>query len=235
MKEVLTTLLNSPVMASIVEAGLVCICISWLQNRYNKKLEEEKALIKQDCDIRLERYRVEFNQMLSEHQTRFDCWHHEKAKAIKDLYTNACDLYYALFFLQAFEKVYGNRIAEESVKERKRRRNEISSLRLKVRKDWYYLRLFLDDEEDNAFVEYEKEIDSWSVILFDNNEQNRAKEIKENGDAFINNMKQVLGKLRSVFREALYSVTTDVPPNGRDISFHRSNQMMQSEQNSSAE
>ena len=140
-----------------------------------------------------------------------------------------------MFFLQAFEKVYGNRIAEESVKERKRRRNEISSLRLKVRKDWYYLRLFLDDEEDNAFVEYEKEIDSWSVILFDNNEQNRAKEIKENGDAFINNMKQVLGKLRSVFREALYSVTTDVPPNGRDISFHRSNQMMQSEQNSSAE
>lgn len=222
-------------MASIVEAILVCICISWLQNRYNKKLEEEKALIKQDCDIRLERYRVEFNQMLSEHQTRFDCWHHEKAKAIKELYTNACDLYYSLFFLQAFEKLYGNRIAEESMKERKRRRNEISSLRLKGRKDWYYLRLFLDDEEDNALAGFEKEVDSWSNILFDNNEQNRAKEIKEHGDAFVNNMKQELGKLRSIFREALYSVPKDDSPNGRDVSFHRSNLMMQSEQNPRSE
>lgn len=167
-----------------------------VQHEYDVQLEGFKSRIHYEYDLKLESSKTDFQKVLDEHQTRFKYWYDEKAKAIKDLYSNACELYYSLYFLQLFEWLHGNRSSEEWIKkERKTRKDQITALKLKVKKDWYILRLFLDDEEDNAFVEYENEINDWSRVLFDINDENRTKEIKENGNMLIDDIKKVLDKL----------------------------------------
>ena len=239
----------STVFSSIVASVGACTFLGWLcrewisarlhksiQHEYDIKLEDFKSRIHYEYDLKLESSKMGFQKVLDEHQTRFKYWYDEKAKAIKELYSNACELYYSLYFLQLFERLYGNRPPEEWIKkERKIRNDQITTIKLKVKKDWYILRLFLDDEEDNAFVEFGNEINDWSKILFDIDNENRAKEIKENGNVLVDDMKKVLDKLRSIFRDALYGVTTDDSLNGREESFHRNNQKLQSEQKPFAE
>lgn len=183
-------------------------------HKYNKDLEEEKALIQHDCDIRLERYRLEFNQLLSEHQTRFKYWHDEKAKAIKELYVDACELYNSLYYLQLFKKLYGKLSLEEK---RKRgldeRINKILIQRVEVEKKWYKLRLFLNNEEDNAFSDFKDKVKDWHNVLAERDDQKNVKEIYEKGEECISDMKEVMENLRLIFRMALCDFSSDTSLN----------------------
>lgn len=186
------------------------------QHKYDKELEEEKALIQHDCDIRLERYRLEFNQLLSERQTRFQYWYDEKAKAIKELYEDACKLYFSLLSLHVFNRMHKDKdLDDPQKKEWNEMRNTISNLKLNVANNWYRHRLFLNDEEDDAFNEFGKETNEWSKMLDERYDQ---KEVLDKGERYNDSIKDLLGNLRTIFRKAFYAATSDTSLNGINIS-----------------
>ena len=205
-----TTLLNSPVMAAIVEAALVCFCILRLQSKKNKELEEEKALIQHDCDIRLERYRLEFNQLLSEHQTRFKYWHDEKAKAIKGLYFTIqelfCSLTEFLFTFNEFKK-HGLDQKREAILEEKY--SLFDSAHDNAYIEWLKNKLFLDEKEDAVIECFFKECSQFVQNYINYRKNHKADAFVEKGFNVLEKTKTVLPGLRKAFREALNAPTIE--------------------------
>ena len=205
-----TTLLNSPVIASIIEALLVCFVISRLQHKRNKELEEEKALIQHDCDIRLERYRLEFNQLLSEHQTQFKYWYDEKAKAIKGLYFSIQELFYSLTeFLFTFNEFKKHGLDQEREAILKAKYSLFESAHDKAHIEWLKNKLFLDEKEDvvidcffNGCAQFVQ-----NYINYLNNHEEDA--FVEKGFNVLEKTKTVLPRLRKAFREALNAPTIE--------------------------
>lgn len=201
MNDICTTLLNSPVIASIIEALLVCFVISRLQKKNNKELEEEKALIQHDCDIRLERYRVEFNQILSEHQTSFTIWHQEKADATKIIYKELTELYYLLQrLLEMGKKKIEHHCSEKEFNEFA---DTVVAQGRQCNKAWMFLRLYIDKKEDDLFCDFLSKVHDYLILYISSVEKSDINSLTNDGEKFISQMAYILNLLRESFRENL--------------------------------
>ncbi len=201
MNEFWTTVLSSPVIASIIEALLVCFVILRLQHKNNKKLEEEKALTKLDFDIRLERYRVEFNQILSERQTSFTIWHQEKADATKKIYKELTELYYLLQrLLDMGKKKIEHRCSEKEFNEFA---DTVVAQGRQCNKAWMFLRLYIEKKEDDLFCDFLSKVHDYLMLYVSSVEKSDINSLTNVGEKFLTQMTLILNLLRESFRENL--------------------------------
>ena len=216
------TIIGSVGTSLLASGGLVWLCREWIsarltksiQHEYDIKLEDFKNRIHYEYELKLESSKTDFQTILNERQTRFKYWHDEKAKAIKELYEDACKLYFSLLSLHVFNRMHKDKDLEESQKnEWNEMRNTISTQKLNVANNWYLFRLFLNDEEDDAFNEFGKATNEWSKMLDKKYDQ---KEVLDKGEEYNDSIKDLLGNLRTVFREALCDATSDTSLNDGD-------------------
>ena len=150
------------VISSMAASSIVCCVLGWLfrewisarlkksiQHEYDVELEKFKALQRKE----LEGYKAGYKKALSENEIRFSWWYEEKAKAIKEVYSDLSELAFCLQYLQTLEtdprwQVTG----KEQV-----RANLITRFALKIEhsaEKWLKLRLFLGDMEDQKVSEF---------------------------------------------------------------------------------
>ena len=228
MKETLTTLLNSPVIASIIEALLVCFVISRLQHKRNKELEEEKALIQQDCDIRLEKYRFEFNRILSEDQIRFGYWYTEKAKAINAFYKAISEIHSLMQIILSKEQA-----DVCSQEDREELYANLSAQRKEYKKEWAYLKLYFDKQEEELIECFISEENKFFIKYLINKTINDRDSFVRDGKKILDDISSIMEALRQQFQRILTSQSVIMEKN--DLQNKTINQNGQPEQNSSAE
>lgn len=199
----------SSIGASVGACGiLVWLCREWIsarlrasiQHEYDIKLEEHKTFIQHDCDIRLERYRVEFNQKLSDHQTRFNRFHQERADAIKQLYKEFSELFYSLECLLSAMQMPAE---YKSTKDIQKALHSFRMISEKCQQDYYYLRLFIEDEEINKiklFFGLERE---FLVLFLSSLNSSNHQELINNGQKTRIELNAILIELRERFRNTL--------------------------------
>ena len=132
MNEFWTTLLNSPVIATVVETILLCGLVLWLQHIYNKKLEQHKEQVQKKID---------------EHQIQFKYWHEEKSKAIKEFYYSAVLLYQEMKDYHIISKRFATNMTVGIQSDLEERMNRILQSNNASYRNWTCLRLFLKNEE----------------------------------------------------------------------------------------
>lgn len=132
MNETLTTILNSPVIATVVETILLCGFVLWLQHIYNKKLEQHKEQVQKKID---------------EHQIQFKYWHEEKSKAIKEFYYSAVLLYQEMRDYQIISKKFAINMTVGIQMDLEERMNRILQSNNTSYRNWTCLRLFLKNDE----------------------------------------------------------------------------------------
>lgn len=190
MNEFWTTLLNSPVANS----AFTCIFVLLLQHLYSKRLANHKK---------------EIQQLLDEHQIRFEYWHKEKFRAMKKLYTDASNIYYMVNSLHNADNEYSLQHDKElREKERNDLLNKLDSFIEKPLRDWNKNRLFLDKKIDKAFVEFNIKADLWLLNLVDSDVEKRKKFIQENGKIIQKETKEIMANLRESFRMSLLDSET---------------------------
>jgi len=169
------------------------------QHKCNKELEEEKALIQHDFDIRLERYRLEYNQLLSEHQTRFDWWHNEMAKSIKDFYFSLSELYQEM---NTYNGINKNPKAKQNREMQTILNNKLEliyQLDNSSFVQWLKLRLFLEKEDDLLIGKFfSKENVLAQTFISNQNSCNQADE-----DKTLQEMLDAMEELKTKFQETL--------------------------------
>ena len=141
MNEFWTTVLSTAgaaACASAIVSGVITSVASiWIQHIYDRKLEEHKAEVQKKID---------------EHQIQFKYWYDEKAKAIKELHSNAGELFYSLCTLHVIEskgpQQWDSNKREEAENELKK---QICLKMQTTINEWIKLRLFLNDNEDSVF------------------------------------------------------------------------------------
>ena len=203
----------SSVGASVGACGiLVWLCREWIsarlkasiQHEYDIKLEEHKTFIQHDCDIRLERYRVEFNQKLSDHQTRFNLFHQEKAKAIKVVFSYAVKLYYHLNMLRELEaNPIWNINQTKKEQEKEKLKNEIIALMDKAAQEWMNYRLFLTETEDVIFAQYQARFNTAFDVSFKSTEKQISKEKIQEMDSLLLELETIINNLKASFQSTL--------------------------------
>ena len=96
--------------------------------------------------------------------------------------------------------------------------NKVLIQRVEVEKKWYKLRLFLNNEEDNAFSDFKDKVKDWHHVLAERDDQKNIREIYEKGEEGISDMKKVMENLRLIFRMALCNITSETSLNSNNIS-----------------
>ena len=229
MNEFWKTVLSSIGLSVGTCTFLGWLCREWIsarltksiQHEYDKKLEEFKTKTNYDYELKLEEFKTkthyeyelklesskrDFQNLLDERQTRFKYWHDMKARAIKELYTDACDLYFSLVSFYLFDRRNKKMpLDEERSKKRNEMKDKISSSVLSVAQKWYGLRIFLDNEEDKAFKSFGLTANNWSKLLSDKH----TEELFEKESKLHREIKDAITKLRESFHEALCVETMD--------------------------
>ena len=203
----------SSIGASVGACGtLVWLCREWIsvrlqksiQHEYDVKLEDFKSRIHYEYDLKLESSKTDFQKVLDEHQTRFKYWHDEKAKAIKELHSNAGDLFYSLCYLHGAESTpqhqWVNNDKEEVENELKK---QVFLNMQKTINEWIKLRLFLNDEEDSVFKVFNDKTQMWFKVLLNPDSEQRIKYIEDNQAIMLKDIEDVLNKLRTCFQASL--------------------------------
>lgn len=208
MSDFWKTVLSSIGLSLGTSGLLVWLCREWIsarlkasiQHEYDLKLEEHKTFIQHDCDIRLERYRVEFNQKLSEHQTRFNLFHQEKANAIKHLYKDFSELFYSLERLLSEEEMPGEYRSTKRIQDTL---NTFAMCSRKCQEDYYYLRLFIEDEEIDKIRLFFVLMREFVSRFLSSLNSSKHQELIENGQKTRIELNAILIELRKSFRNTL--------------------------------
>ena len=136
MNEFWTTVLSSAgaaALASSVMSGIITTVASvWIQHVYDKKLEEHKAEVQKKID---------------EHQTKFNWWYEEKAKAVKEFYYSAVMWYQEMRDFRSIAKGFATNIPLEIQNDLAKRLSQIIQMDNSSYKNWTFLRLYLKKEE----------------------------------------------------------------------------------------
>ena len=175
-----------------------------VHHMYDERLEDFKSRIQFEYNLKLESSKMDFQKVLDEHQTQFKYWFDEKTKAIKELHTNAGDLFYSLCYLHTIEsnpsQQWGDSNREEIEKELKQ---HVYLNMQKTINEWINLRLFLDDNEDKVFKEFSDITQMWFRVLLNPDSEQRIKYIEDNQLIMLKDIESVLNKLRTCFQASL--------------------------------
>ena len=149
-----------------------------------------------------------YNKKLAEHQIQFKYWYDEKAKAIKELHSNAGELFYSLCTLHVIEskgpQQWDSNKREEAENELKK---QICLKMQTTINEWIKLRLFLNDNEDSVFKEFNNITQMWFEVLNAPDSEQRIKYIENNQVAILTDIESVLNKLRTIFQASLKNET----------------------------
>lgn len=185
-----------------------------VQHEYDVQLEGFKSRIHYEYDLKLESSKTDFQRVLDEHQTQFKYWFDEKTKAIKELYANAGNLYCSLSYLHVAES---NSPKQWSVNDQEKIEDELKKQVAfffeKVINDWLKLRIFLSDDEDKLYYEFNGKTKMWFNVLLNPDTDQRNKYIEDNQKAILSDIDGVMDKLRTSFREALSVATKEASQN----------------------
>lgn len=212
---------------ALVSSGLISIfggALTWIfchviyaiitakaQHKYDKELEEEKALIKQDCDIRLERYRLEFNQILAEYQIRFGYWYTEKAKAINVFYKEISKVYSLMQIIVSKEQA--NVCSKE---DREILYMELAAKRKKYKKKLAYLKLYFDDEEEIIIKDFVSKENKFFIKYLINKTIDDRDSFVRDGKMIIDDMSSIMTALRQEFQKILTAQSNVIKYNERE-------------------
>lgn len=207
---VLCSFIGSIVASGVFSGVVACVLGAYIQHKNDKKLAD---------------YKSEIQQMLDEHQIQFKHWHEEKAKAIKELYADASELYADLNYLQSVETDPVWRVDKNNQEQaRNDFRNQAVLCMKKTVEDWSKLRLFLESNEDNLFAELNIKTGLWFNVLLNPDPEQRLKFLENNREEMQKDIDGVMDKLRTSFREALYVATKEASQNTVNPSSNSSNQ-----------
>lgn len=164
-------------------------------------------------DKRLMEQKKDIQKILDEHQIRFKYWHKEKLKAIKELYSDSSILHYLLNSLHSLEeKDTGETDKYLIERERKDLLDKLNSSLEKPVEDWFRNRIFLDEKDDENFVNFAVKANRWLIILVDSDVEKRNMFIKENGKIIQEELKSIMDNLRKSFRSSLLDAETKAVP-----------------------
>lgn len=181
------------------------------QHKYDKELEEKKALIQHDCDIRLERYRLEFNQILAEYQIRFGYWYTEKAKAINVFYKEISKLYSLMQIILSKEQA--NVCSKE---DREILYMELAAKRKEYKKKLEYLKLYFEEEEEKKIEDFVSKENKFFIKYLINKTIDDRDSFVKDGKLIIDDMSSIMTALRQEFLKILTAQSNVIKYNERE-------------------
>ena len=169
-----------------------------VQHEYDSKLEKEKDKNRLDSEIKIERYRLEFNQILSEYQIQFGYWYTEKAKAINEFYIEISKMY------STMQKVLSREQVDECTKEKREEMKEkLSEQRKKYKEKWLQLKLFVNQKEEELIEDFTAEETKFFVRFIVNKEFDKREEFIKEGQTILEEMSAIIDNLQQQFQDSL--------------------------------
>lgn len=129
---VLCSFIGSIVASGVFSGVVACVLGAYIQHKNDKRLAY---------------YKSEIQLILDEHQTKFNWWYEEKAKAVKEFYYNAVMWYQEMRDFRSIAKGFATNIPEEIQNELAKRIEHIIQMENSSYKNWTFLRLYLKREE----------------------------------------------------------------------------------------
>ena len=184
------------VTGSVLLSGiLVWLCREWLSARLKKSIQHE-------YDVKLEGFKAGYQKFLAENEIRFSWWHEEKAKAIKEIYSDLSELAFCLQYLQTLETDPRWQInGKDQV-----RSNLITRFALSIERSaekWLKLRLFLGDMEDQKVSEFRIKTDQLFTLYAHSVMNNTADMLKSEGEQILRDINAIMDILRHNFQDIL--------------------------------
>ena len=188
--------LGISVTGSVLLSGiLVWLCREWISARLRKSIQHE-------YDVKLEGFKAGYQKFLAENEIRFSWWHEEKAKAIKEIYSDLSELAFCLQYLQTLETDLRWQInGKEQV-----RSNLITRFVLSIERSaekWLKLRLFLGDMEDQKVSEFRIKTDQLFTLYAHSVMNNTADMLKSEGEQILRDINAIMDILRHNFQDIL--------------------------------
>ncbi len=188
--------LGISVTGSVLLSGiLVWLCREWISARLRKSIQHE-------YDVKLEGFKAGYQKFLTENEIRFSWWHEEKAKAIKEIYSDLSELAFCLQYLQTLETDPRWQInGKEQV-----RSNLITRFALSIERSaekWLKLRLFLGDMEDQKVSEFRIKTDQLFTLYAHSVMNNTADMLKSEGEQILRDINAIMDILRHNFQDIL--------------------------------
>ena len=161
-----------------------------------------KKSIQHEYDVKLEGFKAGYQKFLAENEIRFSWWHEEKAKAIKEIYSDLSELAFCLQYLQTLETDPRWQInGKEQV-----RSNLITRFALNIEhsaEKWLKLRLFLGDMEDQKVSEFRIKTDQLFTLYAYSVMNNTADMLKSEGEQILRDINAIMDILRHNFQDIL--------------------------------
>ena len=188
--------LGISVTGSVLLSGiLVWLCREWISARLRKSIQHE-------YDVKLEGFKAGYQKFLAENEIRFSWWHEEKAKAIKEIYSDLSELAFCLQYLQTLETDPRWQInGKDQV-----RSNLITRFVLSIERSaekWLKLRLFLGDMEDQKVSEFRIKTDQLFTLYAHSVMNNTADMLKSEGEQILRDINAIMDILRHNFQDIL--------------------------------
>ena len=188
-------LLSSMGVSTLVSVISVWLFKEWISARLKKSIQHE-------YDVKLEGFKAGYQKVLDENRIAFSWWHEEKAKAIKEIYSNLSELSFCLQYLQTLETDPRWQIdGKEQV-----RANLITRFTVNVEQNaenWLKLRLFLGDMEDQKINLLCTKTDKLFTLYAHAVTNNNPNMIKSEGEQILRDINAIMEILRHSFQDIL--------------------------------
>lgn len=129
---VLCSFIGSIVASGVFSGVVACVLGAYIQHKNDKRLAY---------------YKSEIQLILDEHQTKFNWWYEEKAKAVKEFYYCAVMWYQEMRDFRSIAKSFAPNIPVEIQNDLAKRIELIIQMKDSSYKNWTFLRLYLKREE----------------------------------------------------------------------------------------
>ena len=129
---VLCSFIGSIVASGVFSGVVACILGAYIQHKNDKRLAY---------------YKSEIQLILDEHQTKFNWWYEEKAKAVKEFYYSVVMWYQEMRDFRSIAKGFATNIPLEIQNDLAKRLSQIIQMDNSSYKNWTFLRLYLKKEE----------------------------------------------------------------------------------------
>ena len=161
-----------------------------------------KKAIQHEYDVKLEGFKAGYQKVLAENEIRFSWWYEEKAKAIKEIYSDLSELAFCLQYLQTLEtdprwQINGKDQVRSTLIAR-----FVLSIEHSAEK-WLKLRLFLGDMEDQKVSEFRIKTDQLFTLYAHSVMNNTADMLKSEGEQILRDINAIMDILRHNFQDIL--------------------------------
>ena len=190
--------LGISVTGSVLLSGiLVWLCREWISARLRKSIQHE-------YDVKLEGFKAGYQKFLDENRIAFSWWHEEKAKAIKDIYTDLANAAFDLTFLLTLENDPRWQVdLELKAKVRKMVVDRYTASIEPRHQRWICQRLFIEDNEDKKVGEFALKTDHLLTMYTHCVMTNNIDILRKDGPTVLKELESIMESLRHRFQDIL--------------------------------